>query len=440
LVVENKMRFGILSFPGRGHLYPLTALGRELATRDREVTVFQVTDVEQLVRASGLRFHLIGGQELPLGTLRVLDDKLSRLQGPEAMNFVFERIRQNAQVVLRDASDAIRSEQIEALIVDQAEFAGGSVAEYVGVPFVTAILTLPLNLHSSFPFPGFRARSEKGAGFRGQNGAGDSRLGFVQSGIRASINRQRRTWGLETKKDFDTFDSELAQIGQIPACFDLPDRKPSSCFHYTGPFFDPARRQTDFPWQRLDPSRPLVFVSMGTLQNGVERVFRIVAEACAQFPVQTVISLGGGLAPEVFGDLPGDPVVVRYAPQLELLSRAALTIFHGGLYTALESLAHGVPMIAMPITFDQPGVGARLVWTGTGTMVPIHEVTVDRLRVEMRGILTNPTYRTNAMLLQRQVSAINGVKRAADILERVFEVHHKEVNRFDRAAPDLLPL
>jgi hypothetical protein len=61
-------------------------------------------------------------------------------------------------------------------------------------------------------------------------------------------------------------------------------------------------------------------------------------------------------------------------------------------------------------------------------------------RVEMRGVLTNPTYRTNAMLLQRQVSAINGVKRAADILERVFEVHHKAVNRFDRAAPDLLPL
>jgi MGT family glycosyltransferase len=172
-----------------------------------------------------------------------------------------------------------------------------------------------------------------------------------------------------------------------------------------------------FPWSKLDPSRPLIFVSMGTLQNGIQRIFRVVAEACAEFPVQTVISLGGGLSPDIFRDLPGDPIVVRYAPQLALLSRAALTIFHGGLNTALESLAHGVPMIAIPVTFDQPGVGARVVSTGTGRMVPIHELTAKRIRREIREIFTDPQYRTNAKLLQKQVSAINGVKRAADIIE-----------------------
>jgi zeaxanthin glucosyltransferase len=435
------VRVGILCFPGRGHLYPLTALGREIATRDHVVTFFQVADVEQLVRASGLRFHQIGGQDFPLGTLRVLDEKLSRLQGPEAMNFVFKRIRQNSQVVLRDAPRAIRSEQIEALIVDQAEFAGGSVAEYLGVPFVTAILTLPLDLHSSCPFRGFRAQPEEGVGLRGQNAASYSRLGFVRSSILALINRQRRRWGLQPKIGFDAFDSELAQIAQVPACFDFPDRKLPSCFYYTGPFFDQTgRREVSFPWQWLDPSRPLVFVSMGTLQNGIEWVFRVVAEACADLPVQTVISLGGGLSPEVFDDLPGKPIVVRYAPQLELLSRAALTIFHGGLNTALESLAHGVPMIAIPITFDQPGVGARLVGTGTGRMIPISELTAERLRKEIREILANPAYRTKAKLVQKQVSAINGVKRAADIVERVLEGHNKEVRHFERTAPDLLPL
>jgi zeaxanthin glucosyltransferase len=46
-------RFGFLSFPGTGHLHPLTALGRELASRDHTVTVFQVADVEHLVLAAG---------------------------------------------------------------------------------------------------------------------------------------------------------------------------------------------------------------------------------------------------------------------------------------------------------------------------------------------------------------------------------------------------
>ena len=156
---------------------------------------------------------------------------------------------------------------------------------------------------------------------------------------------------------------------------------------------------------------------MGTLQNGIEWVFRIVAEACAEFPVQTVISLGGNLSPEIFGDLPGDPIVVRYAPQLALLSRAVLTIFHGGLNTALESLAHGVPMIAIPITFDQPGVGERLDSTGTGRIVPIHELTAKRIRSEIREVLTDGLYRANAKSLQKQVSATDGAKRAADIIE-----------------------
>jgi zeaxanthin glucosyltransferase len=257
---------------------------------------------------------------------------------------------------------------------------------------------------------------------RGQCAAGNSRLGVMQSRILALINRHRRRWSLQPKTGLNACDSELAQITQVPAGFDFPRVKMPSCFHYTGPFLDGAgRREISFPWALLDSSRPLVFVSMGTLQNGIEWVFRAVAEACAKFPVQTVISLGGGLSPEVFVDLPGDPIVVPYAPQLTLLSRAALTIFHGGLNTALESLAHGVPMIAIPITFDQPGVGARLVWTGAGRMIPICDLTAERLRVEMLEVLTKAKYRTNAKRLQKQTSALSGVAQAADIIERVLE-------------------
>jgi len=411
-------RFGILSFPGTGHLHPLAALGRELARRDHTVTIFQVADVEHLIRAAGLRFRQIGELDFPSGTLRLLDEQLGRLHGSRAMEFIFERILQNSQIVLRDAPVAIRSEGVDALIVDQAEFAGGSVAEYLGLPFVTAILTLPLNLHSSVPFCRFRPEFGEGAASAGRFANGNSRLAFIESSILALVNRQRRRWSLQTKIGLNECDSDLAQIAQVPAPFDFPNRKTPSCFHYTGPFFDGAgRREISFPWSKLDPSRPLIFVSMGTLQNGIEWVFRVVAEACAEFPVQTVISLGGGLPPEIFGELPGDPIVVRYAPQLALLSRAALAIFHGGLNTALECLARGVPMIAIPVTFDQPGVGARLVSTGTGRMVPIHKLTTERIRTEIREILTDAQYRANAKAFQKHVSAINGVKRAADIIE-----------------------
>jgi zeaxanthin glucosyltransferase len=417
--------FGMLSFPATGHLHPLTALGRELRRRDHTVTVFQVADVEHLIHGAGLRFRQIGELDFPPGTLRVLNERLSRLHGSEATEFVFERIRRHVKIVLRDAPTAIRREGIDALIVDQAEFAGGSVAECLGLPFVTAILALPLNLHSSFPFGGLQSETADV-----QHTIGNFRLGLVQGSILALINRQRQEWGLQPKTGLGACDSELAQITQLPAGFDLPNRKTAS-FHYTGPFVDEAgRREINFPWSRLDPSRPLVFVSMGTLQNGIEWVFREVAKACAEVPVQTVISLGGGLSREVFKDLPGDPIVVNYAPQLELLNRADLTIFHGGLNTALECLVHGVPMIAVPITFDQPGVAARLVRAGAGRMIPMQDLTAERLRAEILEVLTNAKYRAAAKHLQKQsLGTTTGVQQAVDIIDRILEC------RLSRATP-----
>src|SRR5215472_13871334 len=94
----------------------------------------------------------------------------------------------------------------------------------------------------------------------------------------------------------------------------------------------------------------------------------------------------------MLADLPGNPVVVGYAPQLDLIQRAALTISHGGLNTVLESLACGVPMVVLPVTYDQPGVGARVEWSGVGRSIPVGRLKVDRLRDAVRLVLWNRGY------------------------------------------------
>jgi UDP-glucoronosyl and UDP-glucosyl transferase len=45
--------------------------------------------------------------------------------------------------------------------------------------------------------------------------------------------------------------------------------------------------------------------------------------------------------------LPGDPIVVPYAPQESLLSKASLFLTHAGLNSALESLGHGIPIVVL---------------------------------------------------------------------------------------------
>jgi UDP:flavonoid glycosyltransferase YjiC (YdhE family) len=65
------------------------------------------------------------------------------------------------------------------------------------------------------------------------------------------------------------------------------------------------------------------------------------------------------------------PIVVPFAPQLELLAKASLTITHAGMNTALETLAYAVPAVAIPVGNDQPGVAARLKWSGARAFLPL---------------------------------------------------------------------
>ena len=68
--------------------------------------------------------------------------------------------------------------------------------------------------------------------------------------------------------------------------------------------------------------------------------------------MQLVLSAGGGAVDA--GSLPGAPLVVQYAPQLELLARVSLAVTHAGLNTVSEALNAGVPMVAIPLLTISP--------------------------------------------------------------------------------------
>jgi MGT family glycosyltransferase len=414
-------RIGILSFSSPGHYYPLTALGRRLQSRGHEVVYFQVADLEKPIRAVGLEFRQIGQDDFPLGTLRARDEELAQLTGRAALRCGLRSIERKSQMLFGDAPAAIREEGIDALVVDQIEMGGGTVAEYLGLPFVSVAAALPVNLDPSVPPVTLPWSHRPGVVARLRNWAGNTIYERIFSGVMGTINRQRRAWGLPRLRNFNAMFSGLMQVSQQPAVLELPGRRLPPHFHHTGPWTDAAgRAPVDFPWERLDPDRPLVYASMGTLQNGILQTFRVIAEACAGLGVQLVISLGGGQDPAMLDDLPGDPIVVGYAPQLELIRRAALTISHGGLNTALESLAQGVPMVVLPVTYDQPGVGTRVEWAGVGRSIPVGRVTVGRLRDAVRTVLGEPAYRNRANRLRSAIEVADGLNRAADVIEAAF--------------------
>jgi zeaxanthin glucosyltransferase len=213
----------------------------------------------------------------------------------------------------------------------------------------------------------------------------------------------------------------LAHITQLPECLDFPRSALPHNFYYAGPFVDKAaRRVVEFPWDRLD-GRSVVYASLGTTRRSEPGIFHLIAEACDGLDLQLVISLGGRRDPEMFAGLPGNLVVVRDAPQLELIKRAEVVITHGGLNTALETLMEGKPMIVIPKSFDQPAVAARLERLGVAEVLRAEKLSAKQIRVALAKVFSDPSYSKSARGVQAKILYARGLERAADVIEKLLE-------------------
>jgi zeaxanthin glucosyltransferase len=100
-----------------------------------------------------------------------------------------------------------------------------------------------------------------------------------------------------------------------------------------------------------------------------------------------------------------------------------------GLNTVLESLAQGVPQVAIPVTYDQPGVEARIEDKQTGVVTSLDKLTADHLSTLLDEVLNDSTYRDNAGKLQKTIAEANGIYVAADLIEESLGVTKKADGR-----------
>ncbi len=404
-----------------GHLNPMTTLGRELARRGHRVTVVARPDGQGKAAAAGLGFAAIGATEFPRGSIAAQAMTLGGMSAIQALRYTVGMMRLAAEVTLRDLPAVIRAEGFDALLVDQVNPAAGTIAEIAGVPYVQVCNALALNRDTECPPAVLPWRYQPGLLGRLRNRFGNWFLYRVTEPVRREIDGYRARHGLPTLMR-QSEPAYLAEIAQQPAFFDFPRAKPEPRLHFTGPWHGPATTAAvPFPWDRLD-GRPLVYASLGTLQNRLVGMFSAIASAVEPLDAQLVISLGSADTDPaaVAARCPGGPIVVPVAPQLALLEKAAVVITHAGLNTALESLAHGLPMVAIPITNDQPGVARRLEWLGVAEVVPPNRLTVSRLRTAISRVTDDPGYRERAHLRAAEIRELAGVRRAADIIEEAF--------------------
>jgi MGT family glycosyltransferase len=345
-------------------------------------------------------------------------DKLARMKGLSALRFTGQLLRDQAAITLRDGLDQLRSAGVEAMAVDQVTPAGAALADVLSVPFVIVCNAMALHQEPGIP-PGVLGwRYRPGFFGRLRNKLGNMVLKFAAGPINRTVSEFRARHGFSRFRFGETRTIGLAQIAQQPAFFDYPRSQLPAHFHYTGPWHDRVRETetVPFPWEQLD-GRPLIYASLGTLQNRLQHVFRAILDGCSELNVQVVLSLGRPDA-TLDGPIPANAIVVPFAPQLTLLERATLLITHAGLNTALEGLARGLPMLCLPVTNDQPGVARRVEWLGGGEVLSPGKATSSRVRWLVEKLLTDNKYRVAAEKCRDLLRCNPGVVRAADISEQ----------------------
>lgn len=409
--------FGILCLKATGHLNTMFPLGHELQQRGHRITIFSASEIQVKVQAAGFNFCDIYFQPETNQQQQPQPEKAGILTNAINIKRTLKKFAQQAETRLQKAPALIREQGIEALIVDVSIFEGGTIADYLNLPYVTVCCMLPFWQDPTIPPIPTTWQYNPAWWAQLRNRTAYSLLNWMAQPISQVVSRYRQLWNLLPYTHPNALFSKLAIITRHIPEFEFPRQLPPH-FHFTGAFHQSIARQAfAFPFEQLD-DRLLIYASMGTLQNRFSHVFHTIAAACVDLDAQLVISLGGGLEPEAFSNLLGNPIVVKYAPQLELLQRASLNITHAGLNTTLESLSYGVPMVAIPVTDDQPGVAARIVWTGTGELVMLSQLSVTKLRRAIERVLTEGSYKQNAVRLQEAMRQTRGVNRAADIIEQ----------------------
>lgn len=410
--LEPMSHFGVLSYKGTGHLNPFIALSRQLLSRGHRVTFLQKPALKSHILQQGLEF-------VPIGELQVKRNgqQIPVQSGIAGLQYGMRRILSEIEVFLRDAPSVISEAGIDVLLVDEIALYGPTLAEVRKIPYFVISTSVPSQF--GWTIPSWLSLSKPTTSPLDQLRTDTLQVTVFRIGgpLQAALDEFRRRVGLGPTRKIRRSFPELAHLSQLPECLDFPRSLLPSNFYYTGPLVDKsARSDVPFPWDRLD-GRPLIYASLGTAKTDRLETFHCISDACSRLNLQLVMSLAGRHDPESFRDMHGEHVVVRFAPQLELIKRAIIVITHGGLNTALETLLEGKPMIVIPMAHDQPAVAARLSSSHVAEVLDPTALSADSLQFAIQKLLNDSTYRESARMQQVKIQATRGLERAADVIE-----------------------
>lgn len=427
----------ILPMPHAGHLIPCLRLADELQRLGHQVVFCCMLAAEETVRAAGFEFVPLFASSLDRDYLVRESTGMGRARGLGLLAPIRDSVRsQNAmfQALLDGEVDRTLADLRPDLILydERFRFAGPAI-HASGIPFLRLHTTVPLHFRTHLfgqpvrkPSPVMRMLGKV---------VHDTLVGL---GLHARFEYAWET--LLRQKNLGTSgNNPFFGVGGVDELMLFPEAFASIAgtaaaarVHHAGACINQEHREEQpFPWERLKEDRPLILFSMGTrgyVSKWVPPLLRAMVDVAKQRPDwQFVLGTGTSADPATLDGAAPNLIAVRSFPQLPLLRRAAVMVTHSGFNTVKECIWEGVPMVALPLTQDQPFVARIVAKHGLGVMAPPRKLGAPGLLALLDKVSGDPSYKQAVTAMSERFHEADRPEPLGELIQRMLQ-QRREVN------------
>ena len=171
------------------------------------------------------------------------------------------------------------------------------------------------------------------------------------------------------------------------------------------PVSDAAEPEMGHPDHLDQDGRPLVYVTLGTVQNHAP-ILRDLVLALSRLPLSVLVTVGPDRDPASLGELPANVRVESWVDQAEVLRHCAVVVSHAGSGTFLGALAAGRPQLCLPQAADQFRNAAGGARSGAALVLPPIGTTDEAVTRAVSRLLDEDTFREAARTVAREIAAM----------------------------------
>ncbi|MBW8724644.1 MAG: glycosyltransferase family 1 protein [Inquilinus limosus] len=371
---------------GNGHFLPLVPLARAVRVAGHDVVFAGQPAMIAAVEAAGFAACATGGETLRSAPTRTPLLAFDAAQEDRAVRDGFAgRVARDRAAALLDLCGRWRP---DLLVCDELDFGAMVAAERLGLPHASVLVIAA----------GALVRPDL---------------------VAEPLTALRAEHGLIPDPELAMRHRHLV-LSPVPPSF----RDPACPLPATARPIRPAMGEADEPppaWLAALPAdRPIVYATLGTvfhLESG-DLLERVVA-GLRDLPVSLVVTTGHEIDPASLGPQPAHVRIERYVPQSLLLPRCRLMVSQAGSGGVTGALAHGVPMVLLPIGADQPANAARCAALGVARVLDPVSCSPAAIGEAARAVLADPAYGAAAGRMAGEIAAMPDPAAAVPLLERL---------------------